>query len=61
MQDKALYEKLLGLKALWHVSDVDLRMEEPKVTVRLEHASMARFQCPECDLENATHDHQLRQ
>jgi hypothetical protein len=28
MQDKELYEQILGLKAPWHVSDVDLRMEE---------------------------------
>jgi hypothetical protein len=35
MQDKELYEKLLGLKAPWFVSEVDLRMEESKVTVKL--------------------------
>ena len=61
MQDKELYEKLLGLKAPWHVCDVDLRMEESKVTVRLEHEPLARFPCPECGLEGATHDHRPRQ
>jgi transposase len=61
MQDKELYEKLLGLAAPWHVSDVDLRMEESKVTVRLGHEPLARFLCPECGLECPTHDHRSRQ
>jgi transposase len=61
MQDKELYEKLLGLKAPWRVNDVDLRMEESKVTVRLEHEPLARFPCPECGLEGPTHDHRPRQ
>jgi transposase len=61
MQDKELYEELLGLKAPWHVSDVNLQMEESKVTVRLAHESLARFPCPECGVEGPTHDHRLRQ
>jgi len=61
MHDKKLYEKLLGLSSPWHVSEVDLQMEESKVTVRLEHVPLARFQCPECGLEGPTHDHRPRQ
>lgn len=61
MQDKELYEKLLGLKAPWYVSAVDLRMDESKVTVRLEHEPLARFPCPECGQESPTHDHRRRQ
>jgi transposase len=61
MQDKELYEKLLGLKTPWHVSEVDLRMEESKVTVRLAHDLMGRFPCPECEREGPTHDHRPRQ
>lgn len=61
MQDKELYEKLLGLRAPWRVGDVDLRMEESKVTVRLEHEPLARFPCPECGQEGPTHDHRWRQ
>src|SRR5208283_2068914 len=48
MQDKELYEKLLGLKSPWRVSDVDLRMDESKVTVKLAHELLARFPCPDC-------------
>ncbi len=61
MQDIELYEKLLGLQAPWRVSDVDLRMDESKVTVRLEHEPLARFPCPECGLECPTHDHRPRE
>lgn len=60
MQDKELYEKILGLKAPWFVSAVDLRMEESKVTVKLGHEALVRFPCPECGLEGPTHDHRLR-
>jgi len=61
MQDKELYEKLLGLTAPWSVREVDLKMTEMKVTVRLSHDSKWRFRCPECDEECPTHDHRYRQ
>jgi len=61
MQDKELYEKLLGLNAPWSVSDVDLKIEDSKVTVRLSHEPLWRFPCPECGLECPTHDHRPRQ
>jgi transposase len=61
MQDKELYEKLLGLKAPWFVSEVDLRMEESKVTVKLAHEPMVRFACPVCEADCPTHDHRSRQ
>lgn len=61
MQDKELYERLLGLKAPWSVREVDLRMEESKVTVRLAHAPTVPFPCPECGRESAVYDHRLRQ
>ena len=37
MQDKELYQKLLGLSTPWSINDVELRMDELKVTVRLIH------------------------
>lgn len=60
MQDKELYEKLLGLQAPWHVSDVKLEVEASKVTVWVQHDLFERFACPECGLEGTTHDHRLR-
>lgn len=49
MQDKELYEKLLGLSAPWSVREVDLQIEEMKVTLKLTHQPLWRFRCPECD------------
>lgn len=61
MQDKQLYEKLLGLQAPWFVSEVDLRMDESKVTVTLSHAPFTRFSCPECGLSSPVYDHRHRE
>jgi transposase len=51
MQDKELYEKLLGLSAPWSVQEVDLQVKEMKVTLKLTHQPLWRFRCPECDEE----------
>ena len=61
MQDNELYERVLGLKAPWKVSVVELRIEESKVTVTVSHDRSARFVCPECGQEASTYDHRRRQ
>jgi transposase len=61
MQDKELYEQLLGLNGPWKVESVDLRIEESKVTVTVSHDSFARFQCPECGQAGSVYDHRHRQ
>jgi transposase len=61
MQDKELYEKLLGLNAPWKVESVDLRVDQSKVTVVLAHERLARFACPECGIECPTYDHRRRE
>ncbi len=61
MQDKELYEKLLGLTAPWSDQEVDLLIKEMKVTLKLAHQPFWRFQCPDCDEECPTHDHRQRQ
>ena len=60
MQDKELYQKLLGLSAPWSVQEVDLQVKEMKVTLKLTHQPLWRFKCPECDEECPTHDHRQR-
>ena len=60
MQDKELYQKLLGLSAPWSVQEVDLQVKEMKVTLKLTHQPLWRFRCPECDEECPTHDHRPR-
>jgi len=61
MQDKELYTQLLGLKAPWIVSDVDLRVLESKVLVTLTHEPLTSFPCPVCGLSCSTYDHRPRQ
>jgi transposase len=61
MQDRELYEKLLGLKAPWIVTDVNLQVAESKVTVAVGHAPMTEFACPECGVLCKVHDHRRRQ
>ncbi len=61
MQDKELYERILGLKTPWKVEKIDLRMDESKVTVVLKHEPEARFPCPVCGQECPTYDHRHRQ
>lgn len=61
MQDNEFYEKLLGLKALWTVRSVDLRIEESRVTVTVAHEISAPFACPECGEDCTVYDHRHRQ
>lgn len=61
MQDKELYEKLLGLKEPWVVTDVELQVAESRVTVTVGHAPFTQFACPECGASCAVHDHRHRQ
>jgi len=61
MQDKELYEKILGLKPPWYVEDVELQMAECKVTVKLAHKPLVRFPCSECSEGCSVYDHRPRQ
>lgn len=60
MQDKELYQQLLGLKAPWTVEEVELRMQESTVRVTVGHEAGAAFLCPECAQQCTIHDHRPR-
>jgi transposase len=47
MRDRELYARLLGIAAPWHVQEVELRLEEGEVLVRLA-LEAAALQCPHC-------------
>ena len=47
MRDRELSARLLGIEAPWHVQDVELRLEEGEVQVRLAPAA-AVLRCPHC-------------
>ena len=42
------YAQLLGLESPWEVTDVELKLEESRVSIRLEHPNGLRVKCPEC-------------
>ena len=44
------YAKLLGLEEPWGIKDVDLRLEESKVEIALEHPVGRKVKCPECGI-----------
>lgn len=57
MQDKELYQQILGLSSPWIVANVQLDNEAQEIRVHVEHPRGAKFQCSECDCQCAIHDH----
>ena len=59
MQDKQLYQQILGLEHPWKVAEVDLKVEEEEITVHVECAKQ-RWACPECRKRMHVHDYERR-
>ena len=57
MQDKELYQQILGLSSPWTVSEVQLDQQAQEVRVHVDHPRGAKFCCPECGSELSCHDH----
>ncbi|MCE2813614.1 MAG: transposase family protein [Planctomycetaceae bacterium] len=57
MQDKELYQHILGLTSPWTVSEVKLNMQDEEIQVRVEHPVGTKFCCPECQKQRACYDH----
>ncbi len=57
MQDRELYEQILGLSSPWKVTKVELKAEASEVHVFVEHPRGTKFCCPNCKLELACYDH----
>ena len=57
MQDRELYQQILGLKSPWSVSEVSLDLKLQQVDVFVEHPSGTSFCCPECSQSLACYDH----
>lgn len=58
MQDRQLYQQILGIGAPWFVDDVELDVKEGAVRVHLAHEEDATWCCPECGRPCPLHDHQ---
>jgi transposase len=61
MQDKELYQQILGIKAPWFVKDVKLEVASKTVKIILGHERGAKFTCSECGKESTVYDHRKRQ
>lgn len=57
MQDRDLYQYLLGLKAPWTVAKVALDVKGRRVDVWAEHPEGQAWPCPECSQKLAGYDH----
>jgi transposase len=57
MQDRQLYEQILGIPSPWFVKSVDLKLEQGEVHVHLEHREQAVWRCPQCDRQCPLYDH----
>ena len=57
MQDRQLYEQILGIGPPWFVERVELDVEVGVVNVSLAHRADAVWTCAECGRECPLHDH----
>jgi transposase len=57
MQDKELYQHILGLDSPWSVSNVELHTDSEEILVYVDHPSGTRFCCPDCQRDLPCYDH----
>jgi transposase len=57
MQDRQLYEQILGIASPWFVERVELKLEAGQVDVHLAHRPDTTWTCPECGRACPVHDH----
>src|SRR2546422_2872797 len=56
MQDTKLFETILGITTPWYVARVELKTEDKRVDLWLEHEP-TRWPCPDCGAELPGFDH----
>jgi transposase len=57
MQDREMYQHLLGLAAPWTVSEVKLDMQSQEIHVSVEYPRGTKFSCPDCQKQLSCYDH----
>jgi len=60
MDDRALYQQILGVQEPWRVDRVDLQLDQGEVHVWVFLPPKTRWVCPECLERAPIHDHQDR-
>ena len=58
MQDRDLYQRILGIESPWYVESVDLRLTDGEIHVHLAHHKQESWPCPGCGAGCKLHDHQ---
>jgi transposase len=58
VQDRQLYQQILGITSPWFVEKVELKLAGGEVHVHLNHATNSTWHCPECQRECSLYDHQ---
>jgi len=58
VQDRQLYQQILGITTPWSVERVELKLEDGEVHVHLAHGQDASWTCSECGRECSLYDHQ---
>lgn len=58
MQDRQLYQQILGISSPWEVASVELKLEAGDIHVQLSHAADTTWCCAECGKACSLHDHQ---
>jgi transposase len=57
MQDKELYEEILGLESPWSVDRIEIDHDAEEIRIGVKHPRGTKFACPECNLQLPCHDH----
>lgn len=57
MEDKELYQHILGIESPWSVADVQLDIGNQQIDIHVGHPTGTKFCCPQCDQELACYDH----
>jgi transposase len=57
MEDRSLYQQILGLASPWTVSSVKMDVTNEEIEVQVEHAPGEQFCCPECNRSLSCYDH----
>jgi len=56
LQDKDLYQHILGLTSPWTVRNVNLETENQEIRIQVDHPRGTKFCCPECQQELSCYD-----
>jgi len=60
MQDIELYTKLLGIRAPWSITGVQVSLKDRSVTISVSYDESIPVACPVCSGQASIYDHQKR-